>query len=104
MDTSGFGGREAIERAMRTMPESVVETTVEPVAAHAAPWSPVPTEPDAPLDVLKLAKQRLKVVKSELKRMAKLQTELEQLTRLINAAEGKPLAVVRDLPRRVSGS
>lgn len=48
---------------------------------------------DKPIDVLKLAKQRLKAVKKELKRIASLDKERAELERLIAAAEAKPPAV-----------
>lgn len=53
-----------------------------------------------PLNVLKLARQRLRDVKRELKALKKLELEKLELERLINAANGRPVAVVRDLRKR----
>jgi len=50
-----------------------------------------------PVDVIKLAKQRLREVRRELKTMRKLEAEQARLERLLNAADGKPAAVVREL-------
>lgn len=56
-----------------------------------------PKAQNKPVDVVKLAKRRLKEVRRELKAMRKLEAELAQLERLLNAADGKPTAVVREL-------
>jgi hypothetical protein len=46
------------------------------------------------LNVLKLARQRLADLKREIKRLRRLETERDQLERLLRAADGKPVAVV----------
>lgn len=58
-----------------------VPTPRKPVKAKA---------PDKPLNVLALAKARLKVVKAQLKEMKALEEERDELERLITAAS-KPL-------------
>ncbi len=55
-----------------------------------------------PQDIVKLAKARLREVQQELKRLTKLQKERDELTRLIAAAEARPLAVVREMSKRSS--
>ena len=52
-----------------------------------------------PKDVISLARARLREVKAELRRMRALDRERQQLERLLKAADGKPLAVVRDMKR-----
>lgn len=52
-----------------------------------------------PQDVVKLAKRRLREIKRELKALRKLEAEKSQLERLVNAADGRPVAVVRELKR-----
>lgn len=51
---------------------------------------------ERPLNVLKAAKQRLKAVKVEIKRLRKLEREEAELIRLIAAAE-RPMAEVKAL-------
>lgn len=58
-----------------------------------------PQPAEAPLDVIKLAKRRLRFVKAEIKRLRKLEKEQAQLERILSAADGKPVAVVRELRR-----
>ena len=54
---------------------------------------------DVPLDVIKLAKRRLRYVKSEIRRLRKLEAERDQLERMLNAADARPVAAVRELKR-----
>ena len=56
-------------------------------------------QPDKPINVVSLARRRLREVKREIKRLRKLEAERDQLQRLINAADGKPVAVVTELRR-----
>ncbi len=51
------------------------------------------------VNVVQLAKSRLRDVKRDLRRMKALEKERAQLERLIDAADGKPRAVVRDIKR-----
>jgi hypothetical protein len=53
----------------------------------------------APRDVVKLAKARLRDIKKELRRLKALEKERAQLERLIDAADGKPRAVVHNIKR-----
>jgi hypothetical protein len=89
---SAMAARAAIERGVA--PEPVVEQPAQPTQSKQQ-------KPAGPVDVIKLARQRLKEVRSELKRMKKLQAEEQRLTRLLAAADGKQLATVRDISRRV---
>lgn len=58
-----------------------------------------PTKKPAPKDIVALAKARLREVKAEIRRMKKLEHECAELERLIQAAENKPLALVKQLKR-----
>jgi hypothetical protein len=53
----------------------------------------------SPKNVVALAKARLREVKSEIRRLKALEKERDELTRLIEAAESKPRAVVREIKR-----
>lgn len=57
-------------------------------------------KPLKPRDVVKLAKARLKDVNREIARLHKLERERDELKRLIDAADGRPVALVRSLPTR----
>ncbi len=68
----------------------------------AATPSPPPARtsknrPTKPVNVLQAAKARLREVKREINRLRKLEAERDELTRLIQAAEQKPCAIVRDI-------
>lgn len=53
-----------------------------------------------PLDVLKLAKARIKELKVEMKRMRALEKELVELTRLVDATKPpRAVAIVRDIKK-----
>lgn len=54
----------------------------------------------APIDVVKLAKRRLREVERDLRQMKRLETERDQLRRLIDAADAKPRAVVTAISKR----
>lgn len=53
--------------------------------------------PKKPLNVVKAAKARLREVNREIKRLRALETERDELQRLLAAAENKPRAIVRDI-------
>lgn len=57
-------------------------------------------EPLKPVDVIKLARKRLRDVEREIRRLHKLEIERDELKRLLDAAAHKPLATVRSLPTR----
>lgn len=66
----------------------------------SAPKPPVRrAKDDKPVDVVKLAKARLRQVEVELRRMRKLEVERDKLRRLVEAADNRPRAVVRDIKR-----
>lgn len=50
-----------------------------------------------PLDVLGMARKRLRELNAEIKRLRKLEQERDKLERLLRAADGKPVAVVANL-------
>lgn len=50
-------------------------------------------------EVLKAARQRIRELKAEIKRMHGLERELAELERLVNAAKSKPIAQVRNIRR-----
>lgn len=54
--------------------------------------APAPAKPDAPVNVVKLARARLRVVEREIKARQKLETERDQLRRLLAAAQGPKAA------------
>jgi hypothetical protein len=54
-------------------------------------------------NVVKLAKARRRELAREIARLKKLEPELAALDRLIAAADGKPIAVVRDITKRSAG-
>lgn len=72
-------------------PPSPVAAPVARIVAAAAAVRAV-TADAAPLDVLKAAKARRKYLVAELRRMAKLKAELDQLDRLLAAAKGTKAA------------
>ena len=74
----------------------------EPQYAPARRAAPSQSKPLAPKNIVQLAKARLKEVKVELKRMTALEKERTELERLIEAAEAKPRAVVRELKPKAS--
>lgn len=74
-------------------PVAVSPKTVE--APHRAQAKPI-----KPVDVVKMARARLRDVDREIKRLKKLEIERDELKRLIDAATGKPLAIVRSMPTR----
>jgi len=51
-----------------------------------------------PVDVIRLARARLREVEREIRRIRALERERDELRRLLDAADNKPRAVVRDLP------
>lgn len=57
----------------------------------------------SPADVIKLARARLRDVEKEIRRCKALEKERDQLRRLLDAADAKPRAVVRELPKRSAG-
>lgn len=80
----------------------------EPEAAPILPRSRQPIPPKvtggpaksaSPKNVVALAKARLREVKAELRRMKSLEKERDQLQRLVEAAENKPRAIVREIKR-----
>ena len=52
---------------------------------------------DKPINVVKLARARLREVQRGIKQLRKLEKERDELERLIRAADGKPVAVVANL-------
>ena len=64
----------------------------EPAKARSKAKRIAPAEP---LDVLRAARARLRFLNAEIKKLRKLESERAQLTRLLDAADGKPAAVVQ---------
>jgi hypothetical protein len=52
---------------------------------------------DKPLNVISLARKRLRELNTEIKRLQKLEQERDKLEHLLRAADGKPVAVVANL-------
>lgn len=63
-----------------------------------SPRTPPKSVPLKPRDVIKLARARLREVNREISRIKKLEKERDELSRLVAAADGKPIATVRALP------
>lgn len=57
----------------------------------------VPSKPTKPRDIVKQAKARAKELRAQLRQAERWKKELAQLERLIAAADGKAIAVVRNL-------
>ncbi len=86
--------RAGLERKFRGQPTvRIEEVPATPKQKRKA------EKPISPREVVRLAKRRRRDIKAELKHHARLENELAQLERLIEAAEGKPLAVVTDMRR-----
>lgn len=68
--------------------------------SRSKPPRPAPKAPE-PINVLRLAKVRLREVRRELRRMRDLEQERAELERLIAAAENKPVSL-RALPRKTT--
>lgn len=79
-------------------PWSAPEIAAKPQQPPAMAQKPAAKAP-APMNIIALAKARLKEVKAELKRMKALEKECGELERLLEAANKKPRAVVRELKR-----
>lgn len=74
---------------MGTIPTKVTKPTQKQVVVSTQP-----------LDVLKLAKARIKELKVEMKRMRALEKELVELTRLVDATKPpRAVAIVRDIKK-----
>ncbi len=50
-----------------------------------------------PIDVIKLARRRLREVERDIRRIKALERERDELKRLLDAADNRPRAVVREL-------
>lgn len=73
-------------------------------STQAAPQKPTPkakreAETLTPRDVVRAAKARAKQLRAEIRRLANAKRELEQMERLIAAADNRPTATVRELKR-----
>ncbi len=53
-----------------------------------------------PVNVVRLARARLREVERDIKRLKKLETERDELRRLLDAAAQKPRGTLRSLPTR----
>lgn len=82
-------GGKPILPIMGTIPTKVTKPTQKQVVVSTQP-----------LDVLKLAKARIKELKVEMKRMRALEKELVELTRLVDATKPpRAVAIVRDIKK-----
>lgn len=96
-----------------TVVGSTIDVTRSPVVATNGVAYVPPTRADiamgvkpraiSPADVIKLARARLRDVEKEIRRCKALEKERDQLRRLLDAADAKPRAVVRELPKRSAG-
>ncbi len=96
VDSSGGGNAEQIVPANAELFRAPDQTIPKRSATPIKPAHPA-KQPTKPLNVLKAAKARLREVERDLKRLAKLEVERDELKRLIHAAENKPCAIVRDI-------
>jgi hypothetical protein len=76
----------------------VVPRAVKPVKQSAKPITPV-----APKNIVRMARARLVEIERELKKLRRLERERDELRRLVDAANPKPRAVVRELTKRSAG-
>ncbi len=74
-----------------------------PASTKAPKRSGAAQQPDAPIDPVPAMKARLRWLGAEIKRLRKLEAEHARLSRILSAASGKPVAVVRELPKRSHG-
>lgn len=81
----------------------IYEAQVAQVAHREAARPPKRAAPSAPVNVVKLARARLRAVEAELRHMKRLQAERDELRRLLEAAKSKPRSNVRELPKRSAG-
>ncbi len=86
--------------------EAVVRATpaAKPTGAPAPAQKRRPQQrvTDAPPNVLKLARDRLRYLEREIKKRQKFEQEAVELRRLLEAAKAKPRAIVRALPTKQS--
>lgn len=66
---------------------------------HARRSASRPAKTPTPRGIVAQARQRLRDVNAELRRMKALEKERDQLKRLIDAADNKPRAIVREIKR-----
>ncbi len=69
------------------------------ITVGSAPPAAKPS-PLKPVDVVKLARARLREVERDIKRLKKLEVERDELKRLLDAAAHKPSRNLRSLPTR----
>lgn len=81
------------------MPETQSSTAPVASAATKTERAPVPLRPR---DVVRAAKSRRAELRAEIKKLERLKRELSQLDRLIQAADGKSFAPVREIKRSAS--
>lgn len=99
---SGVDGAESMGRVVA--PERAQQTIVPLVAAASV--KPTKSTRDAstiaitPNSVQALARRRVREIRRELAKIPKLQRELDELQRMLDAASVKPVAAVRDIGKR----
>lgn len=72
-------------------------------AAPPPPQRATPPIQSKPINVVALARRRLREIKSELRRMRQLERERDELQRLVDAASNRrPRAVVKTIARAAS--
>ena len=81
--------------------EEATPVAVAPAKPKAPKAAPIPKE-QGPFNVIGASKARLKFLAGEIKRLRKLEQEHTELTRLLDAAKGPKLAVVRDITKQRS--
>jgi hypothetical protein len=87
------------ERVAQSLRQNVIAppAATVPLAAQRKPQKPV--KPGfGPGQVVRSAKERIRVIKAELKHHEALKRELAELERLVSAAK-RPVAIVRDIRR-----
>ncbi len=76
------------------------QSSVRAAIALQAPAARTELSKLKPIDVVRLAKARLKDVERDIKRLKKLEIERDELKRLLDAAAHKPTRALRSLPTR----
>lgn len=84
----------AREPAQASQTDAKPRATVEPARKASATTT-------GPINVVREARKRLREIHREIKRLRKLETERDELMRLLDAAQ--PKAQLRALPRRSAG-
>lgn len=88
---------DAVRRQDEPPKAAAEQPRIESAPRRAQKTNPAPQ--DAPPNPVPAMRSRLRWLDSEIRRLRKLERERESLSRILSAASGKPVAVVRELKR-----